>query len=636
MGYDEIFDGVVLAYDVYSFDKCAKILPGVYPYFGVNLKLNLLLFSPKPDMLLEGKVVKLTHESIHVVVLGFASAIITEKDIRAEFVYKMITMVDMRVVMYVVPNIHKLICVGFKIECCDDVSDNQKLHSRQGHANMEWDMEEETSSAALVEQNLEHQRGDQIVDQETTINSSPDLPLCIHLLLFLFEISILMMITGHRMMSEIGVCVLYMLIQCFVLMISKDLKDSRVLTDVGDVPIQEIRDCGVDDKRLMSVIGESVKLVMEEAPLRPLVLGGDHSISFPVIRAVSEKLGGPIDVLHIDAHPDNYDAFEGNIYSHASSFARVMEGDYVRRLLQVGIRSITAEGRAQAKIRSILRTTTLPQPSSLLTHLRLMSNLPENTVYSGPTPQTQRVTLSQLRQKHKNSQPITMVTAYDYPSAVHLDMAAIDICLVGDSASMVVHGHDTTLPITLDEMLVHCRAVARGAKTPLLVGDLPFGTYECSSKQAVDTAVRILKEGRMDAIKLEGGSPSRIVAAKAIVEAGIAVIGHVGLTPQAISVLGGFRPQGRNVASAVKVDISILSRMMQLFLYLKTKFAPGVSHIEPGGLSFRDVLNILHNLQGDVVAGDVVELNPQRDTVDGMTAMVAAKLVREMAAKIAK
>ncbi|XP_028238380.1 arginase 1, mitochondrial-like isoform X2 [Glycine soja] len=129
----------------------------------------------------------------------------------------------------------------------------------------------------------------------------------------------------------------------------KELQDARVLTDVGDVPIQEIRDCGVDDHRLMNVIGESVKLVMEEDPLRPLVLGGDHSISFPVIRAVSEKHGGPVDVLHLDAHPDNYDAFEGNIYSHASSFARVMEGDYVRRLLQVGIRSITAEGRAQAK-----------------------------------------------------------------------------------------------------------------------------------------------------------------------------------------------------------------------------------------------------------------------------------------------
>ncbi|KAL2233848.1 3-methyl-2-oxobutanoate hydroxymethyltransferase 1, mitochondrial [Sesamum indicum] len=187
--------------------------------------------------------------------------------------------------------------------------------------------------------------------------------------------------------------------------------------------------------------------------------------------------------------------------------------------------------------------------------MRYLSNVPENTVYGGPTPQnhTQRITLTNLRQKVKRGEPITMVTAYDYPSAVHLDTAGIDICLVGDSASMVVHGHDTTLPITLDEMLVHCRAVARGAKRPLLVGDLPFGTYESSTNQAVDTAVRVLKEGGMDAIKLEGGAPSRITAAKAIVEAGIAVMGHVGLTPQAISVLGGFRPQGRNIDSAVKV-----------------------------------------------------------------------------------
>lgn len=152
-----------------------------------------------------------------------------------------------------------------------------------------------------------------------------------------------------------------------------------------------------------------------------------------------------------------------------------------------------------------------------------------------------------------------MVTAYDYPSAVHLDTAGIDICLVGDSAAMVVHGYDTTLPITLDEMLVHCRAVARGATRPLLVGDLPFGSYESNIQQAVDSSVRVLKEGGMDAIKLEGGSPSRITAAKAIVEAGIAVIGHVGLTPQAISVLGGFRPQGRNVCSAVKVVETALS-----------------------------------------------------------------------------
>uniref|UniRef100_A0A7N0R8B4 3-methyl-2-oxobutanoate hydroxymethyltransferase n=1 Tax=Kalanchoe fedtschenkoi TaxID=63787 RepID=A0A7N0R8B4_KALFE len=193
--------------------------------------------------------------------------------------------------------------------------------------------------------------------------------------------------------------------------------------------------------------------------------------------------------------------------------------------------------------------------ASLIPRVKWMSNVPENTVYGGPKSQNpnQRVTLTHLRNKYKKGEPITMVTAYDYPSAVHLDTAGIDICLVGDSAAMVVHGHDTTLPITMEEMLVHCRAVARGANRPLLVGDLPFGTYESSANQAVDMAVRVLKEGAMDAIKLEGGSPSRIIAAKSIVEAGIAVMGHVGLTPQAISVLGGFRPQGRNVASAVKV-----------------------------------------------------------------------------------
>ncbi|CAN6460938.1 unnamed protein product [Victoria cruziana] len=129
----------------------------------------------------------------------------------------------------------------------------------------------------------------------------------------------------------------------------KDLKDLRVINDVGDVPVQEILDCGVDDDRLMNAISDSVKIVMDEEPLRPLVLGGDHSISFPVVRGVVEKLGGPVDILHLDAHPDIYDAFEGNRYSHASSFARIMEGGYARRLIQVGIRSITSEGREQGK-----------------------------------------------------------------------------------------------------------------------------------------------------------------------------------------------------------------------------------------------------------------------------------------------
>ncbi|KAL2536524.1 Arginase 1 [Forsythia ovata] len=237
----------------------------------------------------------------------------------------------------------------------------------------------------------------------------------------------------------------------------KDLNDPRVLTDVGDVPVQELRDCGVDDDRLMSIITESVKLVMEEDPLRPLVLGGDHSISFPVVRAVSEKLGGPVDILHLDAHPDIYHSFEGNKYSHASSFARIMEGGYARRLLQVGIRSITKEGREQGKRFGV--------------------------------EQYEMRTFSRDRQLLEN----------------------------------------------------------------LKLGEGVKGVY-------------------------------------------------------------------------ISVDVDCLD----------PAFAPGVSHIEPGGLSFRDVLNILHNLKGDVVAADLVEFNPQRDTVDGMTAMVAAKLVRELTAKMSK
>ncbi|KAL3690633.1 hypothetical protein R1sor_004284 [Riccia sorocarpa] len=146
-----------------------------------------------------------------------------------------------------------------------------------------------------------------------------------------------------------------------------------------------------------------------------------------------------------------------------------------------------------------------------------------------------------------------MVTAYDYPSGVHVDQAGIDIALVGDSVAMVVHGHDTTLPVTLDDMLLHCKAVSRGARRPLLVGDLPFGSYEQSPQQAVDSATRMLKEGNMDSVKMEGGIGSRVAAAKAISEAGIAVMGHVGLTPQAISILGGFRPQGRSSARALLV-----------------------------------------------------------------------------------
>jgi len=146
-----------------------------------------------------------------------------------------------------------------------------------------------------------------------------------------------------------------------------------------------------------------------------------------------------------------------------------------------------------------------------------------------------------------------MVTAYDYPSAVHVDEANIDILLVGDSVAMVVHGHDTTLPITIEDMLSHCRSVARGARRAFLVGDMPFGSYETSVRDAVINSVRMLKEGSMDAVKLEGGSPARVEAARAVVEAGVGVMGHVGLTPQSISVIGGFRPQAQVADEALSV-----------------------------------------------------------------------------------
>ncbi|KAL6322968.1 hypothetical protein AAG906_022871 [Vitis piasezkii] len=219
---------------------------------------------------------------------------------------------------------------------------------------------------------------------------------------------------------------------------------------------EEIRDCGVDDDRLMKIISESVKLVMEEDPLRPLVLGGDHSISFPVVRAVSEKIGGPVDILHLDAHPDIYHSFEGNKYSHASPLPgswRVV----MLVLLQVGLRSITSEGREQGK----------------------------------------RFGVEQYEMR----------------------------------------------TFSRDRHILENLKLGEGVK----------GVY-------------------------------------------------------------------------ISLDVDCLD----------PAFAPGVSHIEPGGLSFRDVLNIVHNLQADVVAADVVEFNPQRDTVDGMTAMVAAKLVRELTAKMSK
>lgn len=163
-----------------------------------------------------------------------------------------------------------------------------------------------------------------------------------------------------------------------------------------------------------------------------------------------------------------------------------------------------------------------------------------------------KVTTTSLRQKKAKAEPITMLTAYDYPTALAEDQAGIDVILVGDSLAMVVLGYQNTLPVTMDEMLHHSRAVARGAKYALLIGDMPFMSYQASTESAVRNAGRFLQEGGMEAVKLEGGR-ERLDAVRAISGAGIPVMGHLGLTPQSVNQLGGFRPQGRSATAAKRL-----------------------------------------------------------------------------------
>ncbi len=162
-----------------------------------------------------------------------------------------------------------------------------------------------------------------------------------------------------------------------------------------------------------------------------------------------------------------------------------------------------------------------------------------------------KVTTLTFRQKKERGEPITMLTAYDYPTALAMDKAGIDAILVGDSLAMVVLGYENTLPVTMEEMLHHARAVARGAESALLIGDMPFMSYQVSVEEAVRNAGRFLQSAGMDAVKLEGGR-ERADAVRAIVNTGIPVMGHLGLTPQSVNQLGGFRAQGRT-ASAAKV-----------------------------------------------------------------------------------
>jgi 3-methyl-2-oxobutanoate hydroxymethyltransferase len=160
-----------------------------------------------------------------------------------------------------------------------------------------------------------------------------------------------------------------------------------------------------------------------------------------------------------------------------------------------------------------------------------------------------RLSLPELATMKLQGERIVMVTVYDAPSARLAQAAGIDLLLVGDTAAMVVFGHDSTLPVTLDEMLILTRAVTRVAKRPLVVGDLPFGSYQVSDDEAVASAVRLVKEGGADVVKLEGIG-RHLSRVRAIIEAGIPVMGHIGLTPQASTMLGGFRTQGRTAPHA--------------------------------------------------------------------------------------
>ncbi|KFH41205.1 3-methyl-2-oxobutanoate hydroxymethyltransferase-like protein [Hapsidospora chrysogenum ATCC 11550] len=168
-----------------------------------------------------------------------------------------------------------------------------------------------------------------------------------------------------------------------------------------------------------------------------------------------------------------------------------------------------------------------------------------------PNPR-KKVTLGTLRSLHRRREPITVMTAHDFPSGLVADHAGMDMVLVGDSLAMVALGMEDTSEVLLEEMLLHCRSVARAVKSAFTVGDLPMGTYEIAPEQGLATAIRFIKEGRVQSVKLEGGREMAPTIRK-ITTAGIPVLGHVGLTPQRQNALGGFRVQGKTRDGAMRI-----------------------------------------------------------------------------------
>lgn len=220
-----------------------------------------------------------------------------------------------------------------------------------------------------------------------------------------------------------------------------------------------------------------------------------------------------------------------------------------------------------------------------------------------------KTTVRTLQAKRDRGEPITVVTAYDYPSARAAEAAGVDAILVGDSLGMVVLGYDSTLPVTMDEMIHHARAVRRGAQRPLLIGDLPFMSYQTGVADALRNAGRFLQEAGMDAVKLEGGR--RVVATvEALVAAGIPVQGHIGLTPQSVRALGGYRVQGKTSEAALTLladaraleaagcfSLVLESVPSRLATYVSERIAIPTIGIGAGGGTSGQVL-VYHDLLG--------------------------------------
>ena len=182
----------------------------------------------------------------------------------------------------------------------------------------------------------------------------------------------------------------------------------------------------------------------------------------------------------------------------------------------------------------------------------------------------QKITVASLREKKLLHEPITCLTAYDYPSARLVDEAAIDIVLVGDSLAMTILGYENTLSVTIDEMLHHTKAARRGVKHALLVADMPYGSYHVSPDEAIRNAARFIKEAGAEAVKIEGGE-KRAELIRRIIDAEIPVTGHIGLTPQSVNVMGGYKVQGKSLAAVEQLmrDAVALDRACVACIYLE-------------------------------------------------------------------